>query len=90
MKEIKTPMLKLKHVQTEDKARPDLLFDKDVHVHKLDIPSLLGEVKQDHHLKHVQMTDKSKPMIEQDLTLKTWDKKGFLSEVEKGTDLKHI
>jgi len=90
MKEIKTPLLKLKHVQTEDKSRPDLLFDKDVHVHKLDMPSLLGEVKKYHHLKHVQMADKSKPMIERDLPLKTWDKKGFLQEVEEGTDLKHI
>jgi len=90
MKEIAGSKPQLKHVKTEDKARPDMLFDKEVHIHHLDMNGLLGEVKQPHSLKHVQVMDKSLPMIEDDTRLKMWDKKSFLNEVRQGTDLKHI
>ena len=52
---------------------------------------LLDELKQvEVDLKHVETLDKSRPAIDKDIQLKTWDKRGFLDEVRQGTELKHI
>lgn len=90
LREVTAPP-RLKHVDTKDKTKPNLYFDKNVHVHRLEKDKLLNEVKKGlGSIKHVETKDKSKPMIEKDMRLKKWDKQGFLAEVRKGTELKHI
>jgi len=41
-------------------------------------------------LKHVQTTDKSVPMIPENLHVKKFDREPFLKEVQHGTPLSHV
>jgi uncharacterized protein YjbJ (UPF0337 family) len=91
LKEVAAPP-KLKHVETKDKTKPNLFFDKNVHVHKFEKGPLLDEVRKGFkaNAKHVETKDKSKPLIEKDFHLKRLDRQGFLAEVRQGTQLKHV
>ncbi len=51
--------------------------------------TLLSEISSGKELKHAETTDKSAPVIEGDVKLKTVDRKGFLAEVSLPHDLKH-
>ncbi len=44
--------------------------------------ALLQEVTKDHQLKHAETVDKSKPLVDPSVHIKTVDRKGFLSEIE--------
>lgn len=89
LREVTAPP-RLRHVDTKDKTKPNLYFDKNVHVHRLEKDKLLNEVRKGPgSIKHVETVDKSKPMFE-GVHLKKWDKQGFLAEVRQGTQLKHI
>ncbi|ELR12273.1 WH2 motif domain containing protein [Acanthamoeba castellanii str. Neff] len=81
---------RLKHVDTEDKSKPEMFFDKTAIVHRFEKARLLNEVREGAQLKHVATEDKSKPTIDRDTQLKTWDRQGFLDEVRIGTELRHI
>jgi hypothetical protein len=50
---------------------------------------LLTKVKEPQALKHSETVDKSGPQIEKDVKIKKVDRGGFLTEVEKGAELKH-
>jgi uncharacterized protein YjbJ (UPF0337 family) len=80
----------LKHVETEDKAKPDLSAAAGTKTKKLNKAQLLDEVRQGAELKHVETADKAKPAIGGDVSLKTWNKEGFLAEVRQGADLRQI
>jgi uncharacterized protein YjbJ (UPF0337 family) len=91
LKDIQTAELqRLKHVETEDKTRPEMFFDKTAIVHRFEKARLLNELRQGAELKHVMTEDKSKPTIDRDTHVKTWDRQGFLDEVRIGTELKHL
>ena len=91
----------LHHVETDDKARPELVFAKahasevnpigpnKVAFHKA---QLLDEVKQSGRveLKHVETEDKAKPAVGDEASVRRWNKQGFLCEVRQGTPLRHI
>ncbi len=95
----------LHHVDTDDKARPELVFAKahatevnpigpnKVAFHKA---QLLDEVKQSGgaggggvELKHVETEDKAKPAVGDEASVRRWNKQGFLCEVRQGTPLRH-
>lgn len=81
----------LKHVETKDRTKPNLLFDSSTHVHRFEKDKLLKEVRKGlDQKKHVETNDRSNPRIEKDVHIKKIDRKGFLEEVRKGTELKHI
>jgi uncharacterized protein YjbJ (UPF0337 family) len=86
---------RLNHVTTIDKARPELLFEKEsigTGAKKVNKAQLLNELRSGGavELKHVVTEDKCKPMIGDDVSVRTWNKEGFLAEVRQGTELKHI
>ncbi len=86
----------LNHVETDDKTRPELLFaqadlKKSIGTKSPNKAQLLDEVRQGGvELKPVATEDKSKPAISDDVSLKKWNKEGFLAEVRQGTELRHI
>jgi uncharacterized protein YjbJ (UPF0337 family) len=86
----------LNHAETDDKARPELLFAKADRARAIgksvNKTRLLDEVRQAdvQQLKHVDTKDKSEPAISDDVSLRTWNKDGFLAEVRQGTALRHI
>lgn len=52
---------------------------------------LLNEVRQGGmELKPMATKDKSKPAISNNMSLKKWNKEGFLAKVHQGTPLCHI
>jgi hypothetical protein len=51
---------------------------------------VLEEIPGEHHLRHVDSNDKSKPVIDPDVKLHTWDKEGLLHGIEAGVPLKHV
>ena len=57
-----------------------------------DFNALLDEIKEGADLKHVETTDKSKPIInaEKPIQLSKLDKKQLLSEIKEGAELKHV
>jgi hypothetical protein len=97
LRQITIPHKILNHVETEDKARPELWFAKadasEVNPigTGLNKVQLLDAVKQGAvELKHVETNDKAKPAIGDDASVRMWNKDGFLSEVRQGTELRHI
>ena len=51
---------------------------------------LAPEIQKEHQLKHVDVQDKSAPVIESDVHIKKVDREPFLNEVAKGAELKHV
>jgi hypothetical protein len=51
--------------------------------------ALLQEVTKAPQLKHAETVDKSKPVVDPNVHIKTVDRTGFLSEVAQPHDLKH-
>ncbi|ELR11268.1 uncharacterized protein ACA1_127590 [Acanthamoeba castellanii str. Neff] len=95
----------LHHVETDDKARPELVFAK-AHASEVNPigpkagfhkAQLLDAVRQSAgggaggvELKHVETEDKAKPAVGDEVSVRRWNKEGFLSEVRQGTPLRHI
>lgn len=75
----------LNHIETEDKTQPELLFaqanlKKSISTKGLNQAQLLNEVRQ----------DKSKAAISINMSLKGWNKEGFLAKVCQGTQVPHL
>lgn len=49
---------------------------------------VFADIAKGADLKHAETNDKSAPQIEEGVSIKKVDRKGFLNEVEKGADLK--
>ncbi|ELR11264.1 uncharacterized protein ACA1_127450 [Acanthamoeba castellanii str. Neff] len=91
----------LHHVETDDKARPELVFAK-AHASEVNPigpkagfhkAQLLDAVRRSAgggvELKHVETEDKAKPAVGDEASVRRWNKEGFLSEVRQGTPLRH-
>jgi uncharacterized protein YjbJ (UPF0337 family) len=104
-KEIKqTDLRNLHHVSgatINDRSGVRLDLLKSVSASQAKRDELLKQIENGHEgveLKHVETEDKArvetedkcKPVIGDDVSVRTWNKEGFLAEVRQGTELKHI
>lgn len=69
----------LVHTETVDKSGPNILDPK----------KLMSEVKTGKELKHVEVKDKSEPVIE-NVTIKKIDRGAHLDAIQGGSKLKHV
>lgn len=90
-----TPLHRVPAEEIRDRSKPNL--GKLRATSKAVSSSKVGELMEDirksadqMHLKHVETKDKAEPAIDKDVHVKEWDRQGFLDEVRRGTELRHI